>query len=107
MNWLPGMEERPRISRGRELARAKDANTDFNIYFCAVDPGLGKTMLEKQQRDGVDAHSLAVDPLFVDPENGDFRFKPGSPALEMGIVPIDVSQIGLRTTSPQQKQNGS
>jgi hypothetical protein len=40
--------------------------------------------------------SLAVDPLFVDPENGDFRFKPGSPALKMGIVPIDLSEIGLR-----------
>ena len=29
-------------------------------------------MLEKQQSDGVDAHSRAVDPMFVDPENGDF-----------------------------------
>jgi len=48
------------------------------------------------QRDGVDTHSLATDPLFVDPENGDFRFKPNSPALKMGIVPIDISKIGLR-----------
>jgi len=53
-------------------------------------------MLEKQQRDGVDAHSLAVDPLFVDPENGDFRLRPDSPALKLGLVPIDLSNVGLR-----------
>ncbi|MBB3207962.1 hypothetical protein FHS27_003789 [Rhodopirellula rubra] len=82
--------------RGRALARAADADTDFNIYFCTTDPNVAKEMLEKQQRDGVDANSHAVDPLFVDPENGDFRFRPDSPALEMGIVPIDLSKIGLR-----------
>ena len=49
------------------------------------------------QRDGVDAHSLAVDPMFVDPENGDFSFKPDSPALKLGFVPIDLSEVGLRT----------
>ena len=81
--------------RGRRLARSRDAATDYNIYYCVTDRTLGKAMLEKQQSDGVDAHSLAVDPLFVDPENGDFRFKPGSPALEMGIVPIDLSRVGV------------
>ncbi|MGB7346821.1 MAG: right-handed parallel beta-helix repeat-containing protein [Pirellulaceae bacterium] len=93
----PGNKTKTEDSRGRELARSKDAETDYNIYFSAVDPELGKTMLEKQQSDGIDAHSLAVDPLFVDPENGDFRFKPNSPALKLGIVPFDVSNVGLRT----------
>jgi hypothetical protein len=37
---------------------------------------------------------LNVDPLFVDVESGNYRFKPGSPALELGIEPIDVSQAG-------------
>lgn len=92
----PVNENRTEDSRGRLLALAKDADTDYNIYFCAEDPQLGKAMLEKQQRDGVDAHSLAGDPLFVDPENGDFSFKPGSPALALGIVPLDLSKVGLR-----------
>ena len=35
-----------------------------------------------------------ADPLFVDAKGGDYRFKPGSPALELGIEPIDVSQAG-------------
>lgn len=59
------------------------------------DPRLGKQMLEKQQRDGIDSHSLAVDPLFVDPANGDFRLKPDSPALKLGFVPFDMSKVGL------------
>jgi hypothetical protein len=37
---------------------------------------------------------LNVDPLFVDAGNGDYRFNPGSPALELGIEPIDVRQAG-------------
>ncbi|MGJ8656008.1 MAG: right-handed parallel beta-helix repeat-containing protein [Akkermansiaceae bacterium] len=82
--------------RGRKVARAMDADTDYNIYFAAGDLASGKEMLEKQRGDGVDKNSQAVDPMFVDPENGDFRFKPDSPALKMGIVPIDVSKAGLK-----------
>lgn len=52
-------------------------------------------MLKKQQGDGVDLHSVAADPLFVDPANGDFRLKPDSPALKMGFVPFDMSKVGL------------
>jgi hypothetical protein len=61
-----------------------------------VNAKLGTSTLAKQQADGVDANSQSVDPLFVDPENGHFRFKPNSPALKMGIKEIDLSKIGLR-----------
>ncbi|MEX0320934.1 MAG: right-handed parallel beta-helix repeat-containing protein [Puniceicoccaceae bacterium] len=81
--------------RGRKLARAADAETDYNIYFCASDLELGEAMLKKQQENGVDMNSIAGDPLFVDSENGDFRFKPDSPALKLGIIPIDISKAGL------------
>ncbi|GAB5406495.1 MAG: right-handed parallel beta-helix repeat-containing protein [Aureliella sp.] len=81
--------------RGRTLARSKQADTDYNIYFCAADPEIGRQMLLRQQRDNTDHHSLAVDPLFVAPENGDFRLKPNSPASQIGFQPIDLSKIGL------------
>ena len=81
----------------RALARAKDAHVDYNIYYCAADPAVGRMLLTEQQGDCVDAHSLAVDPLFVDPENGDFRLRPNSPALKMGFVPFDLSKVGLRS----------
>jgi hypothetical protein len=83
-------------SRGRRPALMKDADTDCNIYYCVGDSALGQAMLQKQQRDGVDAHSLAIDPLFVEPDNGDFRLRPDSPALKLGFVPIDLSKVGLR-----------
>lgn len=90
-----GQDPKPR--RGRRPALVKDIDMDYNLYYCLGNPGQSRKALAEYQRDGVDAHSLAVDPLFVDPENGDFRFKPNSPAPKMGIVPIDLSRIGLRT----------
>ena len=92
----PGNGRKTEDRRGRALARSKDADTDFNIYFSSVDPTLGVSMLRKQQTDGVDAHSLAVDPLFMDAVNGDFRLKPDSPALKLGFIPFDISRVGLR-----------
>lgn len=84
-------------SRGRIPATMKDVDSDFNIYYCKPDNSLAeKTLNSLQENDHSDKNSLATDPMFVDPENGDFRFKPGSPAIEMGIAPIDLSKIGLR-----------
>lgn len=91
----PGRGQTTEDRRGRQLAATKQAETDRNIYFCANDRDLGRQMLERQQRAGIDAHSLAVDPLFVDPDNGDFRLKPDSPALKLGFIPFDVSEAGL------------
>ena len=82
--------------RGRVTARMKDIESDHNIYYCKAEPRLGEETLGRLRRGGGDTHSLAIDPMFVDPENGDFRYKPGSPALELGIVPIDLSQVGLQ-----------
>ena len=93
----PGRGRTTEDRRGRGLAASKEAATDYNIYYCTSNRELGKQMLEKQQQDGVDAHSLAVDPLFVDPANGDFRLRPDSPALKLGVVPFDMSKVGLRT----------
>lgn len=76
-------------------AFAKDADTDHNIYFCVGNPKLGKDFLAQKKREGVDKNSLASDPLFVDPKNGDFRFLPNSPARKLGIKPLDLSNVGL------------
>ncbi|MGJ8673738.1 right-handed parallel beta-helix repeat-containing protein [Rubritalea sp.] len=84
-------------SRGRVTARMKDIDSDYNLYFCKADRKIGEEVLQKLQKDGVDSHSRAVDPMFQDPANGDFRFKPGSPAIKMGIKPFDMSLVGLRS----------
>ena len=90
------IEQDRRGRRGRKPALVRDIDADHNIYYCAADRSLAERLLEKQQDDGVDMHSLAVDPLFVDPANGDFRLRPNSPALRLGFAPIDLSKVGLR-----------
>ena len=44
--------------------------------------------------------TVFADPKFADRENGDFTFKPDSPAYKLGIEPIDVSTAG-RISSKQ------
>jgi len=45
----PGRGRATEDRRGRELAKAKDADADHNIYFCAADKKLGRQMLRKQR----------------------------------------------------------
>ncbi len=56
----------------------------------------GKASLADWRKRGNDADSVIADPLFVDPNNGDFRLKPESPALKLGFKPIDASSVGPR-----------
>lgn len=49
---------------------------------------------EEWRATGQDAHSIFADPMFVDPENHDYRLKPESPALKLGFKPIPFEQIG-------------
>lgn len=37
----------------------------------------------------MDRNSIIADPLFINPEGGDFRLQPNSPALKMGFKPLD------------------
>ena len=81
--------------------------SDWNIFY---NPNLTRDQLDfggrswtQWQAEGHDLHSLYVDPMFVDPENHDFRLRPDSPALKLGFQPIDMSHVGPR---PQFLSNG-
>jgi len=79
----------------------KDNNFKFdrNVYWNAAGGRVdfaGKTLAEWQAA-GQDARSLVADPLFADPAKGDFRLRPGSPALKAGFEPIDLGGVGVRT----------
>ena len=86
-----------RSRRHGEPPRLSDARVDYNLYFCTQDPDWAKELLKKQKESGNDAHSLAADPRFVDPDRGDFGFLPDSPAGRLGIKPIDTSRAGLES----------
>ena len=43
---------------------------------------------------GFDSNSIIADPLFIDPEKGNFNLAPNSPILRLGFKPIPVELIG-------------
>lgn len=48
---------------------------------------------------GWDKNSLYGDPMFVDPKNGDFRVKEGSPTLKLGFKNFPMDQFGVKKPS--------
>lgn len=68
------------------------AASNRNLFYFEDD-------LEISRRHGGDADSIAGDPLFVDPANGDFRVREGSPALEIGFVNFPMDQFGVKKPS--------
>ena len=51
---------------------------------------------QAQEEFGMDIGSVCADPMFIDFENKDFRLKENSPAIKMGFVPFDISDVGVR-----------
>ena len=70
--------------------------SDYNVFWSTAEPAprLANWTLEEWQQKGHDRASLIADPLFEDPQNGDFRLRPGSPALALGFKAIDMSTVG-------------
>jgi hypothetical protein len=74
---------------------------DDNVYWNAGGKpfDFAGASLEDWRKRGHDAHSIIADPMFIDPEHGDFRLKPDSPAFALGIESIDAHSAG-RTGHP-------
>ena len=71
-----------------------ETDMDNNLYYHPTDSHWMDEHLLKMRAVGKEKASRFGDPLFVDPAGGDFSFKPGSPALDLGIEPLDVSKMG-------------
>ncbi|MBI1390334.1 MAG: DUF5123 domain-containing protein [bacterium] len=71
---------------------------DNNVYWNPdqSDFKFSQWTWDEWRAKGQDEHSVIADPLFADPENGDFTLAPESPALKLGFKPIDMSEIGPR-----------
>jgi hypothetical protein len=84
------------------VVTAGSLNTDWakcerNLYWDASGKPIDfqGLSLDDRKAKGWDLGSIAEDPLFVDPKNGDFRLKPNSPAYKIGFKPFDYTQAGL------------
>ena len=72
----------------------EETEMDSNLYYHPSDPTWMDEHLQRMQAVGKEKASLFADPMFKDPAGGDFSFKEGSPALKLGIEPLDVSKMG-------------
>lgn len=90
-----------RLSKTQEWGGILDNNLFHVPGMEEAEPAIGI-----QKMTGQDAHSLLGDAQFVDPENGDFSVKEGSPALELGFVNFPMDRFGvtsahLKTLAPE------
>ena len=79
----------------------RDAEADRNLYFSSANPDWAKDHLAAEQKHGSEPNSIVADPMFVGPAQGDFRLRAGSPAIELGFEPIDMTAIGLPSGSTE------
>ena len=91
-----------RVDEKRSAPITSDYNVFWNDGSCIwFNPVIGRmtdvSMFREWQLAGFDLHSLVEDPQFVDPRNGDYTLKPGSPAFRLGFEPIDISTVGPRS----------
>lgn len=68
-------------------------------FFASAD----QSILERSDTLGWDENSVLGDPMFVDPANGDFRVKDGSPALKLGFKNFPMDQFGVKKPSLKSK----
>ena len=73
---------------------------DHNFYFWEGHQAEMKELLSTFRELGIDPNGMITDPMFVDPENGDFSIDPASPLLRSGFVPIDQGRMGLTEDFP-------
>ena len=73
------------------------AGSDHNVFWSPdgapirfTNDGLSLAEWQSQNRTAgrADQHSVIADPLFQNPQRGDYSLKAGSPALRMGFKPI-------------------
>ena len=77
----------------------EETEIDSNLYFHPTDPTWMNEHFKRMRAIGKEKASLFADPMFIDPAGGDFGFKEGSPAITLGIEPLDVSKMGLKSKS--------
>lgn len=72
-----------------------------NIYWKHQDfvPNFAGKTWDEWQALGNDVRSLLADPLFKDPQNGDWTLQSNSPALKLGFVPFDWREAGVTGTA--------
>ena len=83
-------------ARGGRRPTIASTEIDSNIYWSATIANWVSAHLQTMRAIDKEQNSRFGDPLFIDPAAGNFGFKPGSPALELGIEPLDATLMGRK-----------
>ena len=91
-----GVAQGESIRKGQtsEGPKIETMEMDSNLYYHPTDAQWMDAHFSRLHAAGLEKASQIGDPMFVDPESGDFSFKPGSPAIDLGIEPLDISRMG-------------
>lgn len=75
---------------------------NHNLYWNVNFPETGQIFKEKNftqwKADGYDQNSKIAEPMFVDPENGDYRVAENSPAVQLGFKNFPMDEFGHQMT---------
>ena len=74
---------------------------DHNFYFWKDHSTEMTELLKTLRMLNIDKNGIIVDPLFKDPENGDFSIDKSSAVLKNGFVPLDQDNMGLTKDFPE------
>jgi len=82
------------------FSKMERGEIDRNLYFQYDAPDGTSTDLAAIREAGYDKHSVYADPLFENLAAEDFQLRPDSPALDLGVRSIDLSDVGLTDEYP-------
>ena len=84
------------MSARHRTARMNEPYTDGTMVDRNLYDSQDSGILEHAAKLGWDANSVLGEPMYVDPANGDFRVKEGSPALKLGFKNFPMDQFGVK-----------
>ena len=88
--------EKPQLDDPNFICRNNlifDSERKENVVYINED---GFRNISEIKEKGMEEGSVVADPLFRDPENGDFALSENSPAFSVGFVGFDISDVGIR-----------
>lgn len=80
------------------IAFPENCKTDYNLFYSEADSASAVKHMYYYRNLGIENHSIIANPAFLSTEDcNSFVMSENSPAFTLGIEPIDMGMIGLRT----------
>ncbi len=76
----------------------RECDSDSNLFYSPENPEWATEFLEIHRAEDIEKNSIQADPGMTLPGYSDFAVAADSPALTLGFVPFDLSDVGQRTS---------